>query len=197
MKGQWGVPSYQPILFLYLRSSSSRFYLTWAFHRSLASKVMPRYLALLAYGTFWLLIVIEMCLKHLLVKLIWTDLNSLSWMCPEALKRLLIWTTSTWWVDSGKGPKTNPEGTTVSHQTSYTQSFCYNFNIVHLEWYGRKLHDGCMKFWPEPLKATMLTRDMVDTRLWINYLYLWPNYSVNENGASKRCNKTLRLSLYV
>ena len=125
--------------FLYLRSSSSRFFLIWAFHRSLASKVMPRYLAVLAYGTFWLLIVIGMCLKHLLVKLIWTDLDSLSWMCPEALKPLLIWSTSTWRADSGKGPKTNPEGTTVSHRTSYTQSFCYNFNIVHLEWYGSKL----------------------------------------------------------
>jgi len=43
----------------------------------------------------------------------------------------------------------------------------------------------------------MLTRDVVDTRLWINYLYLWPNYSVKEKGASKRCNKTLQLSLYV
>jgi hypothetical protein len=31
------VPSYQPILFLYLRPSSSRFFLTWAFQRSLAS----------------------------------------------------------------------------------------------------------------------------------------------------------------
>jgi len=45
MEGQRGVPSYQPIHFLYLRSSSSRFFLTWAFHRSLESKVMPRYLA--------------------------------------------------------------------------------------------------------------------------------------------------------
>ena len=43
--------------FLYLRLSSSRFFLTRAFHRSLASKFMPRYLAVLAYGTFWLLIV--------------------------------------------------------------------------------------------------------------------------------------------
>jgi len=50
-------------IFLYLRSSSSPFFLTWAFHWSLASKVMPRYLAVLAYGTFWLLIVIGMCLR--------------------------------------------------------------------------------------------------------------------------------------
>jgi len=73
-------------IFLYLRSSSSRFFLTWAFHRSLASKVMPRYLAVLVYSTFWLLIVIGMCSKHLLVKLMWTDLDWLSWMfhffCP-------------------------------------------------------------------------------------------------------------------
>jgi hypothetical protein len=68
-------------IFLYLRPSSSRFFLTWAFHRSLAYKVMPRYLAVLAYGTFWLLIVTGMCSKRLLVKLIWTDLDSLSWMC--------------------------------------------------------------------------------------------------------------------
>jgi len=81
MKGQWGVPSYQPIhlykrsllwrdseeflpisryIFLYHRSSSCRFFLTRAFHRSLVSKVMPRYLAVLAIGTFWLLKVIGM-----------------------------------------------------------------------------------------------------------------------------------------
>jgi len=30
-------------IFLYLRSSSSRFFLTWPFHRRLASKAMPRY----------------------------------------------------------------------------------------------------------------------------------------------------------
>ena len=43
---------------------------------------MPRYLAVLAYGTFWLLIVIvtAMFSKRLLVKLICTDLDSLSWM---------------------------------------------------------------------------------------------------------------------
>jgi hypothetical protein len=38
--------------FFYLRPSSSRFFLTWAFQGSLASKVVPRYLAVLAYGTF-------------------------------------------------------------------------------------------------------------------------------------------------
>jgi len=42
---------------------------------------MPRYLAVLAYGTFWLLMVSGMCSKRLLVKLIWTDLDSLNWMC--------------------------------------------------------------------------------------------------------------------
>jgi len=67
--------------FLYLRPSPSHFFLTWAFHRSLASKVMPRYLAVLAYDTFWLLIVPVTCSKRLLVKLIWTDLDSFSWMC--------------------------------------------------------------------------------------------------------------------
>jgi hypothetical protein len=76
---------------LYLRSSSSRFFLTWAFHRSLASKVMPKYLAVLAYGTFWLLIVIGMCSKHLLVKLIWTDLDSLSYMCHFFCPFLYLW----------------------------------------------------------------------------------------------------------
>jgi hypothetical protein len=65
---------------LYLRSSSSCFFLSWVFQRSLASKVMPRYLPVLAYATFWLLIVIGMCSKHLLVKLIWTNLDSLNWM---------------------------------------------------------------------------------------------------------------------
>ena len=68
-------------IFFYLRPSSSRFFLTWAFHQSLASKVTPRYLAVLAYCTFWLLIVTGMCSKRLLAKLIWTDLDSLSWMC--------------------------------------------------------------------------------------------------------------------
>jgi hypothetical protein len=38
--------------FLYLRPSSCRFFSTWALHGSLASKVMPRYLAVLACGTF-------------------------------------------------------------------------------------------------------------------------------------------------
>jgi hypothetical protein len=65
---------------LYLSSSSSIFFLTWAFHRNLASNVMPRYLAVLAYGTYWLLIVTGMCSKRLLVTLIWPDLDSLSWM---------------------------------------------------------------------------------------------------------------------
>jgi len=69
--------------FLYLRPCFSRFFVRWAFHWSLASRVMPRfeYLAVLAYGTFWLLIVTGMFSKRLLVKLIWTDLDSLSWMC--------------------------------------------------------------------------------------------------------------------
>ena len=49
------LPVSQYIFFLYLRSSSFRFFSTWAFQRSLASKFMPRYLAVLAYGTFWLL----------------------------------------------------------------------------------------------------------------------------------------------
>jgi hypothetical protein len=65
---------------LYLSSSSSLFFLTWAFHRSLASKVMPRYLAVLAYGMFWLLIVTGMCSRRLLVKLIWAYLVTFSWM---------------------------------------------------------------------------------------------------------------------
>jgi len=89
-------------IFLYLRSSSSRFFLTWAFHRSLASKVMPKYLAVLAYGTFWLLIVIGMCSKHLLVKLIWTDLDSLRWMCHFFLAIFVFMAVCTFPVDSSK-----------------------------------------------------------------------------------------------
>ena len=68
-------------LFVYLSPSSSHLFLTWVFHRSLVSRVMPRCLAVLAYGTFWMLIVTGMCSKRLLVKLRWTDLDSLSWMC--------------------------------------------------------------------------------------------------------------------
>jgi len=69
-------------IFLYLRPSSSRFFLTWAFHRSLASRFMSRYLPVLSYGTFWLLIVTGMCSKRLLVKLIRTYLDSLKLDVP-------------------------------------------------------------------------------------------------------------------
>ena len=75
----------------YLRSIFSRFFLTWAFQLSSASNVMTRYLAVLAYGTFWLLVVTEMCSRHLLVKLIWIDLDSLNWICEAKCQNILWW----------------------------------------------------------------------------------------------------------
>jgi hypothetical protein len=46
----------------------------------LASRVIPRYLAVLAYGTFVPLMKIDCCLILLFVKSICTDFNSLSFI---------------------------------------------------------------------------------------------------------------------
>jgi hypothetical protein len=72
-------PSNQYI-FLNLMLSSSRFFLICSFHHNLESRVIPTYLAVLAYGTFVPLMKIGYCLILLFVKSICTNLDSLSFI---------------------------------------------------------------------------------------------------------------------
>jgi hypothetical protein len=58
----------------------------------LASRVIPRYLAVLAYGTFVPLMKIDCCLILLFVKSICTDLDSLSFIRHFLVKIAILLT---------------------------------------------------------------------------------------------------------
>jgi len=65
-------------IFLYFSPSSSRFFLTRAYKRSLASGVMPRHFAVFEWGMTLSFIVIGVCWHLVLVKSACTDLTAFS-----------------------------------------------------------------------------------------------------------------------